>query len=106
MYLGAQDPMTYPCPPRLPPPRGLWLCKASSRKFGRRGCFLAERTALLGRNKACSSGCRGLRLCGVGVVIQPNPPILWGDCRPDERLLPKVNMGAGVGPGHTELASP
>lgn len=96
--------MTYPCPPRLPSARGLWLCKGSSRKLGRRGCFLAERTALLGRNKACSSVAQGPD-CGVGSSSSPTPHLL-GDRRPEERLLPKVNMGAGVGLGHTELTSP
>lgn len=50
LLLRAQDYITYLCPVRVPLPRGLWLCKGSSKKFGRRGCFRAKRTALLGRN--------------------------------------------------------
>lgn len=47
---GGHDHITYPCPLSVPCPEDLWLCMGSSRKLGRRGCFLAERAALLGRN--------------------------------------------------------
>lgn len=89
--------MTYPCPLRVPPPRGLWLCKGSSKKSGHRGCFLAERTALLGRNMGLFSklprGCWGPETSvGYGVIIQSNPSNLTGRLRPEkERVLPMVS---------------
>lgn len=78
VLLGAQD-MTYPWPPRVLYPLGLWLHMGSSRKSGRRGCFLAKRATLLGRNRLFFQAAQGCRA--------PETPAGWGSCSPTPPTL-------------------
>ena len=66
-----QDCSTYPCLLRGPHPRGAWLCKGSTRKLGRRGCFRAQRAALLGRNGLFLQAAQGLGPCGCSHPARP-----------------------------------
>ena len=69
--LRHQDCSTYPCLLRGPHTRGTWLCKGSTRKLGRRGCFRAQRAALLERNRLFLQAAQGLGPCGCSHPARP-----------------------------------